>query len=116
MAWQEGTIVEFPGGKPQHRDVRKIRTRPEQDWPDFHFFHISLARDAGYPDAELAAGRRIEFEPDPKADSPRVLSFKPYIGSARPAPARAVPARSFLNPYHFVPLEPPSHLAEPTRS
>jgi CRISPR-associated protein (TIGR03986 family) len=115
MSWIEGTIEEFKGADPKFREARKVRTSPEQTWNDLHFFHLSLARQAGYPDEELAAGRRISFEPDPRADRPRVHRFKPYERRAappasadRPASARLAPTRTFLNPYHFIPLAAPA--------
>lgn len=107
MSWIEGTIEEFKGSDPRHRELRKVRTNPEQSWNELYFFRISLATAAGYPVAALAAGQRIEFEPDPRAARPQVLRFKPYIPRDRPA---AEFSRTFLNPYHFVPLAPPSSL------
>lgn len=150
MSWLEGEIVEFAGAEPRKRELRKIKTPSAQAWQDMYFFHVSLARAAGYPDAALAAGRRITFEPEPAAPTPRVRSFKPYEGAAdlgrparpagpgrrdarnagarppsgtrppgggppgapptRPPAGRHVPeaATHFLNPYHFIPLEPPA--------
>jgi CRISPR-associated protein (TIGR03986 family) len=103
MTWLEGTIEEFKGGKPEHRDRRKIRTDPRQDWNDLYYFHVLTARSAGYPDSALAAGSRIRFEPDEKADRPRVGRFAPYE-----PPKSSAAASSFLNPYHFIGLVAPS--------
>ncbi len=100
MSWIPGTIEEFKGSNPKNRDLRKIRTRPDQEWEDRYFFRVSWARAAGYPDSALTEGQPIEFEPDPRAAQPKVLRFKPYQPTA-------TPARTFLNPYHFVPLAPP---------
>ena len=100
MSWLEGTIEVFKGDNPKHRELRKIKTSPGQDWNDQHFFHVSLARRAGYPDSALAAGCRIRFEPeDSDPGRPRVKSFPPYE-----APRAASPGRTFLNPYHFIGL------------
>jgi hypothetical protein len=107
MAWLKGTIEEFKGGRPKFRSYRKIRTRPDQTWPELHFFKVALAADAGYPESELSAGRTIEFEPDPTSTRPQVRQLKPYQSSAASHPERKEPTRTFLNPYHFVPLAPP---------
>lgn len=106
MSWLEGTIEGFRGSNPKHRDLRKVRTDPQQEWPDLHFFHLDLGRSAGYPDAALAPGQLIRFQPDPEADTPRVGSFAPY--SAAEGEASLPNQGTFLNPYHFIPLfEPP---------
>ncbi|MGH9361589.1 MAG: hypothetical protein ACRD2T_06700, partial [Thermoanaerobaculia bacterium] len=102
MTWLRGVIVEFTGGKPEHSELRKVRTRPDQRWEEMYFFRLDLARSAGYPDSELADGKEIEFEPTPKGERPAVRGFKPYEGGAG-----AEPASDFLNPYHFIPLLPP---------
>lgn len=103
MTWLEGTIEEFKGGKEKHRELRKVQTFPGQDFDDMHFFHLKEARSAGYPDSALAAGSRIRFEPEAKADRPRVGRFAPYE-----PPGSSGTASSFLNPYHFIGLVAPS--------
>lgn len=111
MTWLEGEIKAFAGKNPQHADLRKIQTRPGQDWQAMHFFRVEDAREAGYPDPALTAGKKILFEPDQRTDRPRVARFKPYDG---PVPGRQRPsagrdaAGSFLNPYHFIPLHAPA--------
>ena len=101
MSWLKGEIVEFGGGKPQHKDLRKICTRPGQAWEEMYFFRLDWARNAGYPDAELAGGREIEFEADQERH--QVKRFKPYEG--REEGGATAP---FLNPYHFIPLQAPA--------
>lgn len=115
MTWLKGTIEEFKGGSGQHADRRKIRTRPEQRWDELYYFTLPFARAAGYSDDELAHGMTIEFEPDPRAAQPRVLRFKPREGRPDVHPATpsvprpaSTPAPTFLNPYHFIPLQAPA--------
>lgn len=104
MSWIEGTIVEFGGDNPRHRELRKVKTHPNQDWNDQYFFHLSQARRAGYPDSALAGGCRIRFEADESEPGrPRVKSFPPYT-----APQAATPVNGFLNPYHFIALRAPA--------
>ncbi|HET9212193.1 MAG TPA: RAMP superfamily CRISPR-associated protein [Thermoanaerobaculia bacterium] len=112
MDWLKGTIEEYKGGRPEHQEMRKIRTHPDQAWEELHFFRLSWARRAGYPDTELEAGRTIEFEPDLHASRPQVLRFRPYRAGAHSDPPRREPTRTFLNPYHFVPLAPPPSLTD----
>lgn len=104
MSWMEGTVVEFAGDNPKHRDLRKIKTHPGQDWGDQYFFHVSQARRLGYPDEALADGRRIRFEPDESDPArPRVKTFPPYS-----PPGTERPANTFFNPYHFIGLQAPA--------
>lgn len=105
MSWLEGEVKVFPGGKPKHRDVRKVRTDPDQHWDDQYFFHISKALEAGYPPTALQDGCPIRFEPDPNASRPRVRRVAPYEGTERKTPPET--GDRFLNPYHFVPLVAP---------
>jgi hypothetical protein len=138
MSWIKGEIVEFPGNRPEHRELGKIRTEPGQKPDDMFFFRLEWARRKGYPDSELAVGKTIEFEPMAGSDRPRVGRFKPYSGSggaragagghaaagareavrsggggregagAAASRGQGEDASPFLNPYHFIPLVAPA--------
>jgi hypothetical protein len=82
MTWIKGEIVAFPGTRPEHQELRKIRTEPGQKPDDMFFFRLEWARRKGYPDSELAVGKTIEFEPEAGSDRPRVGQFKQYSGDA----------------------------------
>jgi hypothetical protein len=105
MSWLSGKIEVFPGGKEQHRSLRKIRTEKGQAWDEMFFFHVDEAKQVGYPESLLGPGCTIEFEPHAGSEKPRVGRFKPYEVGAAPRPRGD--GRSFHNPYHFLPLEKP---------
>ncbi len=105
MTWLKGEIVLFSGGKPAHEKLRKIRVAASQSWNEMYFFHVSLAQRAGYPDAALAGGKPITFEPEAGPGPPKVRRFRPYQGAGGGPP---VPEGSFLHPYHFIPLAEPA--------
>lgn len=104
MTWIKGEIVEFsrnPRQPDKNKDLRKIRTRPEQPFADMWFFHVRQAYEAGYDARDLRPGQSIEFEPGRGPRGPIVKSFKPQT------PTEAARSGYFLNPYHFIPLAPP---------